>query len=61
MTSAPFCNKLAELALNQMKTGKAAGVDNITPEVLKEGGVEIANHLHTLFNKICLTKTPSAE
>ena len=48
-------------AINQMKTGKAAGVDNIPPEVLKEGGAEIINQLHSIFNKIWSTETPPAE
>ena len=48
-------------AINQMKTGKAAGIDNIPPEVLKEGGAEIVNQLHNIFNKIWSTETPPAE
>ena len=48
-------------ALNQMKTGKAAGIDNIPPEVLKEGGIEIVNQLQKLFNKIWEIETSPAE
>ena len=48
-------------ALNQMNTGKAAGIDNIPPEVLKEGEIEIVNQHHKLFNKIWETEIPPAE
>ena len=48
-------------ALKQMKTGKAAGIDNIPPEVLKEGGAEIINQLHNIFNKIWASEIPPTE
>src|SRR5277367_1651220 len=38
-------------ALKQTKGGKAAGVDNVTPEMLKEGGEEMVEWLSKLCNK----------
>src|SRR5277367_4523890 len=38
-------------ALKEMKGGKAAGVDNITPEMIKEGGEEMVGWMCKLFNK----------
>src|SRR5277367_2095428 len=38
-------------ALKEMKGGKAAGVDNITPEIIKEGGEEMVGWMCKLFNK----------
>ena len=48
-------------ALKQMKTGKAAGIDNIPPDVLKEGGAEIINQLHNIFNKIWASEISPTE
>ena len=39
-------------ALASLKSGKAAGTDNIPAEALKEGGNAIVNQLHHLFNLI---------
>ena len=38
-------------ALKEMKGGKAAGVDNITPEMIKEEGKEMVGWMCKLFNK----------
>ncbi|XP_056641545.1 craniofacial development protein 2-like [Diorhabda sublineata] len=42
-------------SLNQLKNGKAAGDDNIIPEMLKEGGSLLIRELKSLFNT-CLTE-----
>ena len=39
-------------ALRSLKNGKAAGVDNIPAEALKEGGAEIVDSLHELLNLV---------
>lgn len=39
-------------ALRSLKNGKAAGVDNIPVEALKEGGAEIVDSLHELLNLV---------
>uniref|UniRef100_A0A0B7BIP1 Reverse transcriptase domain-containing protein n=1 Tax=Arion vulgaris TaxID=1028688 RepID=A0A0B7BIP1_9EUPU len=39
-------------ALKNLKKGKAAGVDNIPAEALREGGEEMVNQLHILFNLV---------
>jgi len=39
-------------ALKNLKTGKAAGADNIPPEVLKEGGPALIDRLHKLLNLV---------
>lgn len=41
--------------LSQMKNGKAAGEDNILPEMLKESDTKVKQELVKLFNK-CLTE-----
>lgn len=45
-----------ELAIEQMKTGKAAGRDNIAPEFLKYGGQELIKALQGLFQTVWDTK-----
>ena len=42
-------------ALNSLKSGKAAGPDNIPAEALKQGGEEIVNRLHKLINLVWST------
>jgi hypothetical protein len=39
-------------ALKELRNGKAAGADNISPEVMKVDSDIIANILHPLFEKI---------
>ena len=39
-------------AIKKLKTGKAAGIDNVPPEAIKEGGQFSVNILHPLLDKI---------
>lgn len=41
-------------ALSKCKNGKAPGLDNITNEMLKNGGNVLINYMHALFNKLLL-------
>ena len=38
-----------------MKTGKSAGVDNTTAELVQAGGADVITALTTIFNKIWQT------
>ncbi|CAG4950052.1 unnamed protein product [Colias eurytheme] len=50
-----------ELALKQLKNGKASGEDGITTELLKAGGAPILKELMDLFNSVLFTgRTPQA-
>ena len=42
-----------EEAIKSLKTGKSAGVDNISAELIKAGGDAMIKTLHHICNKIC--------
>jgi len=48
-------------ALGSLKNGKAAGIDNIPPEALKEGGSVLVDQLHHLLNQIWTDEEIPAE
>ena len=52
-----FTKEEVRTALRNTRNGKAAGVDQVGPELLKADMEETTNRLHKLFNKLCETET----
>nr|XP_014347369.1 PREDICTED: sorting nexin-29-like [Latimeria chalumnae] len=49
-----------EAAISRLKNGKVAGIDNISAEILKNGGKELIHQLHSICQQIWLEeKVPS--
>ena len=49
------------IAFNEMKKGKAVGVDGISSDILMEGGGEVLEGITEIFNKVLTEeKIPSA-
>jgi len=55
------CISAIRKAISSLKNGKAAGIDNIPAEALKEGGSDIVDELHHLLNLIWTTGEVPAE
>ena len=49
----PIHPKEVDTAVQSMKKGKSAGVDNIPVELVQEGGEDVITALTTICNKIC--------
>ena len=49
----PILRKEVEAAVQSLKKGKSAGVDNIPAELVKAGGENVIIALTTICNKIC--------
>ena len=45
-----------EAAVQSLKKGKSAGVDNIPAELVQAGGKDVITALTTICNKICQTE-----
>ena len=60
----PILRKEVEAAVQSLKKGKLAGVDNIPAELVQAGGDDVITALTTIFNKIWQTgewPTPSTQ
>ena len=51
----PILRREVEAAVQSLKKGKTAGVDNIQAELVQAGGEDIINALATIYNKILQT------
>ena len=51
----PILRKEVEAAVQLLKKGKSAGVDNIPAELVQAGGEDVITFLTTIFNKIWQT------
>ena len=51
----PILRKEAEVAVQSLKKGKSARVDNIPAELVQAGGEDVITGLTTICNKICQT------
>ena len=51
----PILHKEVEAAVEPLKKGKSAGVDNVQAELVQAGGEDIINALTTICNKIWQT------
>ena len=51
----PILRKEVEAAVQSLKKGKSAGVDNIPAELVQAGGQDVITALMTICNKICQT------
>ena len=52
----PILQKEVEAAVQSLKNGKSAGVDNIPGELVQAGGEEVITALTTICNKIWQTE-----
>ena len=51
----PILRREVEAAVQSLKKGKSAGVDNIAAELVQAGGEDVITALTTVFNKIWQT------
>ena len=51
----PILLKEVEAAVQSLKKGKSAGVDNVSAELVQTGGEDVITALTTIFNKIWQT------
>ena len=52
----PILRREVEAAVQLLKKGKTAGVDNIPAELVQAGGEDVITALTTICNKICRQK-----
>ena len=52
----PILHREVEAAVQSLKKGKSAGVDNITSELVQAGGEDVITALMTICNKIWRTE-----
>ena len=52
----PILHKEVEAAVQSLKKGKSAGVNNIQAELVQAGGEDVITALTTVCNKICQTR-----
>ena len=52
----PIFRREVEAAVQSLKKGKSAGVDNIPAELVQAGGKDVITALTTICNKICQTE-----
>ena len=55
MMTTPSFTKKVEAAVQSLKKGKSAGVDNILAELVKVGGEDVITAIKTICNKIWQT------